>query len=174
MKNLLLTTTLVISLGVTVYADDATSSTTNSNLATVYGSRSDNDLSGRFGVGLIVGEPTGASLKYFMNDTLAVDGAVGWSFRDETDFYLHSDFLWHKFDLISVPRGQLPFYLGVGGWAKFRDPEDNQAGLRFPIGVSYIFDNLPLDIFAEIAPTLELTPSTRGGITAGVGVRWWF
>ena len=174
MKKLLIISKLVAVIGVTAAAADTTSSTTNANPITVSQFRSDNDLSGRFGVGLIVGEPTGVSLKYFMNDTLALDGAVGWSFRDETDLYLQSDVLWHKFELISLPRGQLPFYVGVGGWAKFRSPEDSRAGVRVPLGVSYIFDDLPLDLFAEIAPTLEFTPSTRGGFTAGVGARWWF
>jgi hypothetical protein len=174
MKKLVLITTAVIALDFAASAADMTSSDANTNPTYVSGFGSENNPNHRLGVGLIVGEPTGLSLKYFMNDTLALDGALGWSFRDEPDLYLHSDFLWHKFDLINVPQAQLPFYVGVGGWAKFRDPEDNQAGLRFPIGVSCIFDNLPLDVFAEIAPTLEVTPSTRGGITGGIGARWWF
>ena len=173
MKNKLIITTLVTMLGVAAHAaDEATTPTPNPMPMTTYSH--DNDLSGRFGVGLILGEPTGVSLKYFFNDTVAIDGAVGWAFHHETDFYLHSDVLWHKFDLFSVPEGQLPFYVGVGGRVKFRDNEDDRIGVRVPFGVSYIFEDLPLDIFAEVAPVVDFVPSTHGGFTIGIGARWWF
>jgi hypothetical protein len=132
------------------------------------------DPTGRFGVGLILGEPSGVSLKYFWNETMAIDGAVGWSFHRETDLYLHSDVLWHNFELFPVAKGQLPLYLGVGGRVKIREHEEDRLGVRVPIGVSYIFEDLPLDIFAEVAPVLDFTPSTRGGFTLGIGARWWF
>lgn len=155
-------------------ADD--SSSTNSVVATststTYGHAS--DMSGRFGAGLIIGEPTGASLKYFINDTFAVDGALGWSFHDGTDFTIQSDVLWHKFDLVSVSEGQLPFYIGGGMRVKFHDNAQDQIGFRLPIGVSYIFEHLPMDVFFEVAPVIDFTPTTRGGFTVGVGARWWF
>jgi hypothetical protein len=172
MNRKLIATTLGILVGGMAYADEG--ATPSGNPMPITGYHGHSDLSGRFGAGLILGEPTGVSLKYFFNETMAIDGAVGWSFQNETDFYLHSDFLWHKFDLVSVPDGRLLFYLGVGGWVKFRDDEDNGIGIRVPIGASYIFDKLPLDVFAEVGPVLELAPSTRGGFTLGVGARWWF
>jgi hypothetical protein len=82
--------------------------------------------------------------------------------------------LWHKFDLSSVPEGQLPVYLGVGGRVKFRDNEDDRAGFRFPIGISYIFDDLPMDVFFEVVPIIDFTPSTRGSFNLALGARWWF
>ena len=133
---------------------------------------------GRFGAGIVLGEPTGVSLKYWLNDTLAFDGAIGASLHDDPDdlssFYLHGDILWHKFDLISVSRGKLPVYIGAGVLARFRDHRDDQAGIRIPVGLSYLFDNAPVDIFAEIAPALDIAPGARGEITGGIGVRFWF
>jgi hypothetical protein len=131
---------------------------------------------GKLGVGVIVGEPTGASVKYWLNDTLAVDGAAGWSVHDNTDFYVHGDLLWHDFDQIPVSSGRLPFYIGVGGLVRFRDDNnlDNEVGIRVPVGVSYMFENAPLDIFVEIGPALDIAPDVRGEITGGIGVRYWF
>src|SRR5882724_467529 len=129
----------------------------------------------RFGAGLIIGEPTGASLKYWLNDLVAVDGAFGWSAHDHSTLYMHADVLWHKFDLFDVPQGKLPLYFGVGGLVRFRDDgRDDNVGIRVPVGVSYMFDNLPLDVFAEIGPALDVAPDLHGEITGGVGIRFWF
>ena len=37
----------------------------------------------RFGAGLILGEPIGASFKYWLDEQIALDGAVAWSFRHD-------------------------------------------------------------------------------------------
>jgi hypothetical protein len=133
---------------------------------------------GRFGAGITLGEPIGASLKYWLCDTLAVDGAIGASFNHSGDhdssFYLHSDLLWHNFDVFNVSKGRLPVYFGVGGLVRFRDNEDNQVGIRIPVGVSYMFEDVPLDVFVEIAPAIDVAPGVRGEVTGGVGVRFWF
>jgi hypothetical protein len=33
---------------------------------------------------------------------------------------------------------------------------------------------LPVDIFAEIGPALDVSPDVRGDFTGGGGVRFWF
>ena len=155
-------------------SDDSTVMVTNSanpaDISTSY--------TGRFGAGVIFGEPTGASLKFWLNDTVAIDGAVGASFNDNDDddasFYMHSDLLWHNFALIPVPRGRLPVYLGGGGLVRFRHHDDNQVGVRVPVGLSYMFDSAPVDIFAEVAPAIDISPGVRGEITGGIGIRFWF
>jgi hypothetical protein len=165
---------LLISFGLSAIADD--SAATN-NMISAPGVLPDSvrtDNATRFGVGVILGEPTGASLKYFFTDTFAIDGAVGWSFHDETDFHLHADALWHKHDLFDTTEGQLSLYCGVGGRVKFRDHAEDRVGVRIPVGVSYKFDRAPVDLFVEVAPIIDFTPSTKGSFSAGVGARYWF
>ncbi len=172
MKKTLITTTLTALLGLNVSADETTN-TAHFNMTNPAASTS--DTTGRFGAGVIIGEPTGASLKYWLNDRMAIDGAFGWSFQEDSEFYMHSDVLWHNFDLIPVPQGRLPVYFGVGGLVRFRDNnEDNQVGIRVPVGLDYMPDDLPLDIFVEIGPAIDIAPDVQGEITGGVGVRYWF
>lgn len=181
MKKSLLVVAVIGAFGFCVHANDSTASSTNTMppfSTNSMSSMSDglaNNYAGRLGVGVIAGEPAGFSVKYWLNDTLAIDGAAGWSFRDNTDFYLHSDVLWHDFNLIPVSRGQLPVYFGIGALARFRDSHhDNEVGIRGPIGLSYMFDTAPVDIFAEVAPGFDLAPDVRVDITGDVGVRYWF
>lgn len=180
MKKILIVTMAATLLGITSRADEMNEGTTNDVASDTSGAtprltRMDTSYPGhRFEAGAIFGEPTGVSLKYWLNDTMAVDGAAGWSFHDDSDFYIHSDVLWHKFDVFDVSRGRLPLYFGVGGLANFRDHRDDIVGIRVPVGVNYLFEDAPVSLFLEVAPVLDIAPSTRGDITAGVGVRFCF
>lgn len=130
-------------------------------------------LDKRFGVGLMVGEPTGLSMKYWVNENLAVDGGIAESFHRDNGLQLHSDILWHEFGIFNVSEGRLPLYFGVGPRFKFQDGDD-AFGIRFPIGVSYIFDRQPIDVFFEVAPIIDVEPSVRGSFNLAIGMRFWF
>ena len=171
MKRTLIAVALATLLGVKGQAQEATADSTNVPPSTTLERV---DIDRRFGAGLIVGEPTGVNLKYFLTDKAAIDGAIGWGFHHETDLHLHSDFLWHMHDIASVPEGQLSLYFGAGLRLKLRDNGEDRVGLRVPVGVSYLLENVPVDVFLEVAPILDFTPSTRGGFTAGIGARFWF
>lgn len=132
------------------------------------------------GVGVIVGEPTGLSLKYWLDDTHAIDGAAAWSFWDNDGFQLHADYLWHNFDLIDSgsASGKLPVYCGVGARLKFEDNEgrhdgDTVFGIRVPLGISYLFGDTPVDIFAEVVPVLDLSPDVDLDLNLAIGLRFY-
>ncbi len=127
---------------------------------------------GNFGLGIMVGEPTGLSFKYFMNSNNAIDGGVAWSFKRKASLHIHADYLFHSYDLISVGSGKLPVYYGIGG--RIRAAEDAELGLRIPVGMSYIFPGNNVDIFVELVPVLDLIPETDFSFNGAIGVRYYF
>ncbi len=132
---------------------------------------------GKTGVGIIIGEPTGISAKHFLSQRDAISGALAWSLAEESRIHLHADYLRHDFRILQneldINEGQLPLYYGIGGRVSIND-DDSQAGVRFVIGVSYIFENEPFDAFFEIAPIMDLVPETELNANAGIGIRFWF
>jgi hypothetical protein len=124
------------------------------------------------GLGIIVGEPTGISFKYWTGSTTAFDAALAWSFTDESAFHIHGDYLFHNMRLISVPEGMLPFYYGIG--ARIKTANKTKLGIRVPLGLTYLFQSAPIDIFLEIVPILDLTPKTDFAINAALGARYFF
>jgi hypothetical protein len=124
------------------------------------------------GLGLIVGEPTGISFKYWTGSTTAFDAALAWSFIDEGAFHIHGDYIFHNMRLISVPEGTLPFYYGIG--VRIKTSNDTRLGVRVPLGLAYLFNNAPIDIFLEVVPILDLTPKTDFSINAALGARYYF
>lgn len=129
-----------------------------------------------FGLGFIAGEPTGVSGKLWMGRTTALDMAVAWSSEGEgDDLQLQADHVWHDFGLLSVDEGRLPVYYGIGARVRFDDgPGDDGVGVRFPVGLAYLFQGNKVDIFGEVVPTLEVTPDTDFDVEGGIGLRYFF
>jgi len=123
------------------------------------------------GLGVIVGEPTGLSAKSWISSRDAIDGGLAWSISHGW-FHIHADYLRHTFNLIPVDQGQLPLYFGLGAQIGFGS--DVSIGARVPIGLNYLFDGTPLDVFIEIVPILAIIPDTKFDMGGGIGVRYWF
>lgn len=134
--------------------------------------------SGDLGIGFILGEPTGLSAKMWTGGNNALDAGLSWSFGSNSALHFHADYLIHRFDLIHVDSGRLPFYYGIGGRVRLQEnalgESRNRIGVRIPVGLSYDFPNDPLEVFFEIVPVLDLAPSTNFGGGGGIGMRYYF
>ena len=131
-------------------------------------------LHGRFGAGIILGEPTGITMNIFLSQLTALEFSAAWSLESNNSFQLQGDYVWHMWDLIDVDRGALPVTVGVGGRVVFRDVGDDLLGIRVPLGLAYELDTAPIDFFGQIVPILDLAPSTEFDFDAAVGARFYF
>ena len=127
---------------------------------------------GRFGVGMVFGEPTGVAWKYRMNNSNAVDGAIG--FEPNNNLRVHADYLWqsHPFD-----ERRLSVHYGLG--AAFGDTHresDRDMGFaaRGVVGLTYLVSNSPIDMFFEVAPLMIFTPDPGSDLDIGLGGRFYF
>lgn len=128
-----------------------------------------------FGLGIITGEPSGISGKLWLSNKTAVDGAMAWSLETNANFQIHGDFLMHDFNLIKVQKGSFPVYYGIGGRIRTWDNgRDDNVGVRFPFGMNYIFQSKRLDLFLEVVPVLDLSPSTEVQFNGALGFRYFF
>lgn len=128
----------------------------------------------KFGLGIIVGEPTGISGKLLLNNnTSSVDAAIGWSFYKYSSLHIHADYLWN----ITRLSNEVPFYLGVGGRIKIKNTEkkeDTKLAIRVPVGLVFEPSSIPIDVFIEAVPMLDLVPSSEFSFNAAVGIRYYF
>jgi hypothetical protein len=129
---------------------------------------------GEFGLGIIVGEPTGVNAKLFLDRGNALDMAAAWSLSGDNDLHLQIDYLYHRYELIKVDKGKLPLFFGLGGRVVLRENRDDKVGLRIPVGLAYEFADAPFDVFAELVPILDLAPDTEFDFEGALGVRFWF
>jgi hypothetical protein len=137
-----------------------------------------------FGLGIILGEPTGLSAKLWTSKENAFDFGLGFSVGGDRLAYkgnydrgnrvhFHMDYLWHSFNAISSTE-RFPLYYGIGGRFNGGGNYDGSFGIRGVFGIAWFPHSTPIDIFFELVPVLQLTSSKGLGIDAGLGIRYFF
>lgn len=48
------------------------------------------------------------------------------------------------------------------------------ADLRVPIGLNYVFDSIPFDLFVGAVPILNFSPNTELAGNGAIGLRYYF
>jgi hypothetical protein len=146
---------------------------------------------GPFGLGLILGSPTGLSMKYYLGRSgQAIDAALGGSFGGYGGLHFHIDYLWHPVMLTRASGFNLPLHFGVGvrlldhnRGRDWRDDYDDHLhlGIRVPVGITFDFTSVPLDAFFEIAVIPDFMFGDYhddGGfgvdLNAAIGARYYF
>ena len=150
-----------------------------------------------FGLGLIVGDPTGLSAKAWVGPTNAIDagvGAYGYAFRrgcvgapdrrpvcdrgpGQRLTSLHADYLWQA--KILQRTVQLDWHAGGGVRALFLGSPCRfdcwDLGVRVPIGLDLTFARPSfIEVFLELVPSLYLVPAAFLAFEGGLGVRFYF
>ena len=135
---------------------------------------------GRFGFGVVVGEPTGIAWKYRMDGTHSLAGIVGVlpsdHLRINVDVLWHSyfrgnaDFAVHYGPGIFVGSGHRNLYRIPGGQVVAIDDEAT-VGFRMAVGVTYTIPRSPVDLFFEIAPAIVIASPAGAVLDYGLGVR---
>lgn len=138
---------------------------------------------GTFGVGLIIGEPTGVAAKLYLSDNTAVDAAAGGGILGG-GIHVHANYLWHPWVLEERDNFVLPAY--VGGGVRLLNHRagtagDFHIGVRAVVGMLFDFKEIPIDVFVELAPVLDFPltgeddhSTIEFDINLGIGVRYYF
>ena len=137
-----------------------------------------------FGLGIILGEPTGVSAKLWTSKINAFDFGLGVSvggdrisyeghYDNGSRVHFHMDYLWHSFNAISSTE-RFPLYYGIGGRFNTGGGYDGSLGIRGVFGIAWFPRATPIDIFFELVPVFQVTPLTGLGIDAGLGIRYFF
>ncbi len=126
-------------------------------------------LANQVGAGVIAESPTGATLKWWNDDLLAVDGGVGYG--NAAVFY--ADVLLNSWRLLPELRdAETNLYVGIG--PRVASDDGGQFALRAMGGFGFWPKSAPIELFAEVGPTFKLTPDNKVGIDGGVGLRYYF
>jgi hypothetical protein len=153
-----------------------------------------------FGLGLMLGNPTGLSAKWYLGKPFALQGGLGFidddfDRGDDDGFHLFVDAVWHPVILANTSSLTLPLYFGVGGRLIDDDDDygcggnvchddDTYIGVRVPVGILLDFKRVPLDVFFELALVVDFIEfdddsdfdedHDRAHLNGAIGARYYF
>lgn len=148
-------------------------------LVLVLGSATARADGGPFGLGIILGSPTGIDGKLRLSPRNAIDFGVGAAFANERGLHVHVDYLFQPAYLTQTESFNLPLYVGLGGRVlvhESKDGDDVHLGFRFPVGIAFEFRRIPIDVFIEIAVIFDVIQHNSDiiDLNAGAGLRYYF
>ena len=145
----------------------------------------------KFGLGFMIGDPTGLSAKLWVGPTNSVDFGLGfWGYGFDNcqggnhpcdhfgdhDGTFNADYLWQS----NIVRGQaqLDWHIGAGGraiWYGGCNGDCFAFAARMPVGLDLMFNNPSfIEVVFELAPALYFVPNVDFAIEGALGVRFYF
>jgi len=131
-------------------------------------------------LGLRIGYPYGVTVKHFLDKKNSLEGILAWRYQGITLTGFYENENW---------TGKYPglnWFWGFGAHVGFWDAGANPyiddtnytgavIGIDGIIGLEYTFDDIPLNLSADLLPSIDLIGSTGwGGIYGGISIRYVF
>ena len=137
-----------------------------------------------FGFGIVLGEPTGVTLKFWTQRSNAFVLDIGASYFGSPRIGL--DYLWHfdafnssQVKLYAGPGVVIGIGQGNGFWYKekhgfyYRAGSEIGLGARGVFGVNFVPRSSPLEMFFELAAMVGITPVSGSAFDAAIGIRYY-
>ena len=84
------------------------------------------------------------------------------------------DYLLNFPDIVKIRTESFPLFAGVGGILRADAGAGVAFGLRVPLGILYVFREVPIEVSLEVVPGMNLFPSTGFVAMGGVAIRYCF
>ncbi len=146
------------------------------------------NAAGDLGAGIVLGDPTAITIKYWRDKQVAYDAGIG--FAVSNYFLFYGDYLYHfpgAFKAKDAFLARLTPYLGVGGILAVTTSDRSQnyayygrnsgsfgLGIKVPLGIEWRPREPSIGVFVEIAPGISIVPATTAIFTGGIGIRYFF
>jgi len=123
-----------------------------------------------YGIGIIIGNPTGLNGMLRLSDKSFLEASVAWNIVDTSYLMITASYVFYSFSF-SIESLNFPIYLGP--YVAIIAGDVSGVGIGFEAGVSYFFEQIPLEIFIELIPGITILPETDFFINISIGVRYW-
>jgi hypothetical protein len=137
-----------------------------------------------FGLGLILGVPSALTFAFKFTEEDQIQSMLGWGFSPyyyyNPSFIIGIDYVHHFMSVFEPIKngGRFAPGVGVGGVVGFFEDRArggaSSFGIRVPGQMSFYFESVPVEIYAELALGVYVWPSAWLLANGGIGARWFF
>lgn len=118
-----------------------------------------------WGVGAVLGAPTGLSANYFFKDEHVLHSTLAYKLDGKSEMQISSHYVWRKH------YQSLNWFYGAGGKILFND---FRAGPSASLGAYHDFKEAPVEVFIKSALTLNIISETNSDFDLMAGIHYQF
>jgi hypothetical protein len=138
-----------------------------------------------WGLGAVIGAPTGLSVNYFLQENKTVHTTLAYDLSGDDDFQLASHYTWRKNNL-NLNKLKLGWFYGAGARIAFKDHGDHhhshnkhnddtfELGPSGTIGLFHEFTDAPLEVFLKGNLTINIIQETSADTDVMLGLHYNF
>jgi hypothetical protein len=148
--------------------------------------RAQSPMGRSFGFGLVLFEPTGGTIKYWMNSQNAIDADIGGNSYFGA-LRIDGDYLWQFYPFNSPVANMyigpgLALGFGYPYYSYYYEEGPNRIfyrggavglGVRVIFGVDVVPRNTPIEIFFQLGPLIGLSPDFGAALDIALGIRFY-
>lgn len=126
------------------------------------------------GAGIKLGEPSGITVKYWLNQRNAFDLTLGFAlFNSNSRVNINLNYLYHYYNVIETQK-DVDLFVGFGARLLTRAHNNSTFGVRGVGGASMDLAKYPIEVFLEASPVFRLFPTTGLDFDMSIGARYYF
>lgn len=128
-----------------------------------------------FGGGIYAGNPTGLKFKANLNSNNSLSSLIAWDIPGNM-VYASLDYAYNFYYSIKDDEGKavLPIFLYTGPGIRIKANNNTNVGIKFTGGAGLKFSDIPVEVFLEVSPILDIVPATALDLNAGIGFIFYF
>lgn len=127
------------------------------------------DKRDEFGLGIVLGEPSGVNAQVYWTPHSTVGITAAWSVHDW--LFVAADY--QILNRLGDSPPEWRWFYGLGAYLGTPHNARGLIGGRIPLGIKYKIPSSIVDVWGELVPALRLVPDTQAEFQGGIGVTLW-
>lgn len=135
-----------------------------------------------WGLGAVLGDPTGLSANYFFNETRTLHSVLAYDIDGDDDLFLAGHYTFRRPNDIRLDQLKLGWFYGAGAQLEYHDHDHNHRGHDHDddldigpsgtLGAYHEFANIPLELFVKSNLTLYVLDDTDLDLDVMLGLHY--
>lgn len=138
-----------------------------------------------WGLGAVLGDPTGLSANYFLSETRTIHSILAYDIDGDDDLFLASHYTWRRPTDINLETFTLGWFYGAGAQLEYHDHSHHHRhyhrhddrlniGPSGTLGLFHEFKEVPLELFLKSNLTVYIVNDTDADADVMLGLHYNF
>lgn len=124
-----------------------------------------------YALGIFLGQPTGLTARIGLGNDQSIEAKAAWNFGAGGAIHLEANYDFEFPGTLVIEGEDFIPYFGAGAYLELAT-SDLGLGVHVPVGLTYRFAKVPMELALEINLGMAILPATELSYGGGLAARW--